>query len=67
VQDEAAGWVRERDDEQPVELWDERTGEMIKLPKKGPRARARADALAAGMLRPAATAGADDAPDAKTA
>lgn len=50
-EDTAGRWVRERDDEQPVELWDERIGELTKLPKKRSSARAQADAMVAAALQ----------------
>lgn len=50
-EDDADGWVRERDHEQPVELWDERTGEMTNRAKMRPSARAQADAMVAAALR----------------
>jgi hypothetical protein len=62
--DEAGRWTRERDDEQPVELWDEVTGKMVKPAVKRPSARAQADAMVAAALQRAASARAGDAADA---
>jgi hypothetical protein len=66
-QGEAGDWVREREDEQPVELWDEVRGEMTKPPKARPSARAEAEAMVAAALRRVGKTSSDDAPDAKTA
>jgi hypothetical protein len=62
---EADGWTRERDDEQPVELWDEVAGKMAKPAVKGPSTRAQADAMVAVALQRVAGARAGDAPDAQ--
>ena len=65
--EEAGGWIRERDDEQPVELWDEVAGEMAKPAVKGPSARAQADAMVAAALQRVAGERAGDAPGAQMA
>lgn len=65
--EESDGWTRERDDEQPVELWDEVAGKMAKPSVKGPSARAQADAMVAAALQRVASARAGDAPDAQMA
>jgi hypothetical protein len=65
--DEVGGWMRERDDEQPVEPWDEVTGKMAKPVVKGLSARAQADAMVAAALQRVESARASDAPDAQMA
>jgi hypothetical protein len=62
--DELVGWVRERDDEQRVELWNEVTGEMEKPHVARVSARVQAGALVAAALQRVAKARAGDAPDA---
>jgi hypothetical protein len=57
LQGTADGWLRERDDELPAELWEERTGHMVRPCMKRPSARAQADAIVAAALREKATAG----------
>ena len=67
AQADLVGWVRERDDEQPVELWNERTGEMAKRPvERGSSARAQADAIVAAALQQVAKAPGTGARDAQT-
>jgi hypothetical protein len=60
---DAGDWVRERDDELPVDQWDEGTGEMTRLPRKRPSARAQAGAMVAAALRrdPSSTSGVSSA------
>jgi hypothetical protein len=43
-------YVREHEHLEPVELWDPVEGRMIKLPKKLPGARAKAEAQVAAAL-----------------
>jgi hypothetical protein len=45
AQETVAPWVRERDDEMPVELWNEVTGEMARPLAKRSSARVQADAM----------------------
>jgi hypothetical protein len=66
-QGEAGDWVREREDEQPVELWDEVRGEMAKPPTARRSARAEAEAMVAAALRRVVKTASNDEPGAKTA
>lgn len=67
AQKELPDWIRERDDEQPVELWNEITGEMVKRPvERASSAKAQADAIVAAALQRVAKAQDGDAGDAQT-
>lgn len=60
-------WVRARDDEQPVELWNEVTGEMApRRVERASSARAEADAIVAAALQRVAKPHGSDARDAQT-